>query len=297
MPVPAIVTQEVFDLVQQKLDKNTQGAARNNKSHDYLLRALVSCGSCKLSAAARTVTSGYQYYLCRGRHDALRAAQGERCQARYIPAAQLDELVWHDLCAVLTDPDQIAHALARVQGGHWLPQELQARQANVRRAIAQIQRQHDRLLEAYLAGVVELAEFDRKRQGLSSHHESLVAQQRQLEAAARQRIELSAVANSIEVFCAKVRASLAHATFAQRRALVELLIDRVIVKDSEVEIRYVIPTSPDGPHHRFCHLRKDHFHNRSGSRILHRPRSHGGRTLRPNTTSATAPVYRAHGRE
>jgi hypothetical protein len=37
---------------------------------------------------------------------------------------------------------------------------------------------------------------------------------------------------------------LAEATFEQKRQLVELLIDRVIVTMDEVEIRYVIPTSP-----------------------------------------------------
>jgi len=41
--------------------------------------------------------------------------------------------------------------------------------------------------------------------------------------------------------------------------LVELLIDRVVVTDEEVEIRYVIPTSPRGEHRRFCHLRLDYF--------------------------------------
>jgi hypothetical protein len=36
---------------------------------------------------------------------------------------------------------------------------------------------------------------------------------------------------------------LGHATFAQKRTLVELLIDRVVVTNDKVEIRYVIPTS------------------------------------------------------
>jgi site-specific DNA recombinase len=35
-------------------------------------------------------------------------------------------------------------------------------------------------------------------------------------------------------------------TFAQRRQLVELLIDRVIANDAQVEIRYVVPTGPKG---------------------------------------------------
>jgi len=35
-------------------------------------------------------------------------------------------------------------------------------------------------------------------------------------------------------------------TFAQHRQLVALLIDRVIVNDTQVEIRYVVPTGPKG---------------------------------------------------
>jgi len=33
----------------------------------------------------------------------------------------------------------------------------------------------------------------------------------------------------------------------------------VVVTDGEVEIRYVLPTSPDGPHPPYCQLRKDHL--------------------------------------
>jgi site-specific DNA recombinase len=40
---------------------------------------------------------------------------------------------------------------------------------------------------------------------------------------------------------------------------VELLIDRVIVTDSQVEIRYVVPTGPKGETTPFCHLRLDYL--------------------------------------
>jgi site-specific DNA recombinase len=270
LSVPALVSQETFDLVQAKLAHNQQTAARNNKSHDYLLRGLVSCGVCQLSAIARTVTPGYPYYVCRGRSDALRIAQDQRCTARYAPAAPLDERVWQDLCVVLTQPEPLAQALERAHGGQWLPQELQARQTQVRQALAQVERQQQRLLDAYLAAVVELAEFERKRTELAQRAESFLTQQRQLEAHARQRLELSTMAASMEAFCAQVRAGLDTATFAQRRTLVELLIDRVIVTDGQVEIRYVIPTSPEGPHYPFCHLRKDYFHQHAA--VIHRKR-------------------------
>jgi site-specific DNA recombinase len=282
VPVPQIVSEETFVQVQAKLDINQQTAARNTR-HEYLLRALVSCGACRLACTMRRTQAGSRYYLCRGRTDALRRAQGQRCTARYTPAEQLDQLVWNDLCALLGDPAQVAHALERARGGAWLPQELQARQATIRQALGQLERQQQRLLDAYLAEVVGLAELERKRQELDRRRATLAAQRRQLDAVAEQRLELRTVAGGIEAFCQTVRAGLATATFAQRRLLVELLIDRVIVTDGEVEIRYVLPTSPDGPHPPYCQLRKDHlnpptqlaeadqFHQRGGLGQVRQP--------------------------
>ena len=83
VPVPALVSEDIFAQVQAKLDTNQQTALRNTR-HEYLLRALVSCGACRLSCSARQTGAGYRYYLCRGRTDPLRVAQGQRCTARYV---------------------------------------------------------------------------------------------------------------------------------------------------------------------------------------------------------------------
>jgi site-specific DNA recombinase len=170
----------------------------------------------------------------------------------------LDELVWQDLREVLTQPDVIAHALERAHGGHWLPQELQARIDNLAKADKQLERQLQRLLEAYLMEVVTLPEFERKRQELTQKQDALRRQCTQLEATSEQRLELSQTAASIEAFCTQIHPTLNRANFAQRRQLVELLIDRVIVTDEEVEIRYVVPTKPSGPHVSFRHLCTDY---------------------------------------
>jgi site-specific DNA recombinase len=65
----------------------------------------------------------------------------------------------------------------------------------------------------------------------------LASQEQQLQTQADQRMELAGVASSVEDFCARVRGSLENVTFEQKRQLVELLIDRVIVTDGEVDIR------------------------------------------------------------
>jgi len=52
--VPEIVERETFHLVQHKLSHNRKFAPRNNKSHRYLLRTLVSCGACGQGATPRS---------------------------------------------------------------------------------------------------------------------------------------------------------------------------------------------------------------------------------------------------
>lgn len=70
---------------------------------------------------------------------------------------------------------------------------------------------------------------------------------------------VTALAKGIEAFCRRIRPTVEQLPFAQRRQLVELLIDRVIVTDSQVEIRYVVPTGPKGETTPFCQLRLDYF--------------------------------------
>jgi site-specific DNA recombinase len=257
--VPPIVSEETFAAAQARLEWNKQMARRNNTAHEYLLRGLVSCGRCRLSCMGRSLPGDYAYYVCRGRSDAVRAANEERCSTRYAPAQSLDDLVWQDLCHVLSEPALIRHELDRAQGGEWLPQALQARRETVQGALAQLERQQARLLEVYLAEVIGRDEFERKRQEVSQTQAGLRQQLRQLEAQAQKQVDVVAAAEGIEAFARRLQPTLGHLTFAQRRQLVELLIDRVIIDDGRVEIRYVLPTGPEGETAPFCHLRLDYF--------------------------------------
>jgi len=257
--IPPLVSQEVFEQVQVKLAENRRLARRHNMTGDYLLRALVSCGVCGYACKGRQEPPRYAYYLCAGKVPGRPAHPDGRCPARYIPAQALDDLVWQDLCEVLTHPDSLAQALERAQAGAWLPQELQARRTQLQQGIQQVERQVERVGDAYQAEAMPLAEYRRRRQRLDDQRSALERQRQQLEAQVDQHQAITQVMTSIEAFCQRVRPGLAHATFAQRRQLVELLIDRVVVTDGDVEIRYVIPTTPASEHVRFSHLRTNYL--------------------------------------
>ena len=169
--------------------------------------------------------------------------------------------MWGDLSALLAEPEPLATAVSRAHGGAWLPQELLARRETLRRGQAHLRQQLERLTDAYLRAVIPLDEYERRRRDLEQRVQALSGQEEQLRSDAARQRQLAGIAASLEAFRERVQSGLAQASFEQRRQLVLLLIDRVVVTDADVEIRYVLPTSPDSEHVRFCHLRRDYFNN------------------------------------
>ena len=106
-----------------------------------------------------------------------------------------------------------------------------------------LEQQLERLTDAYLGAVFELEEYRRRRQEIEERRESLARQAKQLETSIERDRELSGLVQSVDAFCARIQAGLDHATFEQKRQLVELLIDRVVVTNDDVKIRSVIPTT------------------------------------------------------
>jgi len=131
-----------------------------------------------------------------------------------------------------------------------------------------LDQQLNRLTEAYLQQVIPLAEYQRRRQDLGQRRQTLDNQTEQLRTQVECQRELAGLVEHVEDFCHRIQHGLSTATFEQKRQLVELLVDRVIVTEADVEIRYVIPTSHNGEHARFCHLRSDYFGNQGMARVV-----------------------------
>ena len=79
--VPALVTTEQLAQAQAKLAQNRAFARRHNTRHQYLLRALVSCGLCRSGCLCRTLRPGYGYYICRAKGDPITSGHETPCPA------------------------------------------------------------------------------------------------------------------------------------------------------------------------------------------------------------------------
>lgn len=254
VPVPALVTPELFAAAQERLGRNRAWSLRNTQG-EYLLRRLVSCRRC---GRAECVSNNgrYAYYRCLPRAGGHAADTPARCQEQSLPTAALDAVVWADLCRVLSDPAVLDEAVRRAQAG-WLSDDARtARQHDLRRQRATLDRQRQRLIDAYAAGAVTLEELQARVRALETRLADLVREEQQLAVSAEQQAQVAVLATQVEAFRATIAQGLDEASFARRRELVELLIDRVLVDPPAVEIRYIIPFG--GIAHRKVALQSSH---------------------------------------
>ena len=106
IPVPALITDETFELAQARLQENKHYAKRNSRE-PALLKGILVCRDCGYACwrtSARTTKRTIYYYRCIG-SDNYRFAGGRVCSNRPIRADELDALVWGEVEQLLSDPD------------------------------------------------------------------------------------------------------------------------------------------------------------------------------------------------
>src|SRR5215207_2126472 len=257
---------------QAQLARNAALSVRNNARHSYLLRCLLTCEVCGLAmyGVTRPATATKperQYYQCRGK-DCVLSARTAACPSRHVKAEEIEPVVWNHVAGLLADPDrllaQFDHFAAAAEAGSARDQ---AAEQQLRARLDRTVRADKRLLDAYQAGAITLAELSERRQLLASERQALERQQEDQARLRQQRLRAEAVRMDLAAFCNRIHSRLDEATFADKQALLQLVIERIIVGNGRLEIRHVIPLRPppqpsnNGPGQPTGRLRSDGVDN------------------------------------
>ena len=249
--VPPLIDGEHFSKAQEIRDQRQQSSVRALRHHDtHLLRRLVVCGSCqrKMTAANnRPERTYYRYYWCRGSDPHKIRKRSSFCPHPTVHAPPLDALVWNDVVALLTDPDLLLTAWQEQQGKKTLLTEdvVSQEKRQVKRQIAAVGQQRDRLLVAYEQGTIELEELSCRRKILEGKARELQRRLENLDRDYREGMAFSELRANLDEVCRKVATGLEKMRMSQRMKLCSQLIDKVVVDGHSAEIHYKFPVSSD----------------------------------------------------
>src|SRR5262245_7928298 len=183
--VPAIIDAELFERAQAQRAVNARFADRRTKRDGvYLLKGLLTCGHCGralIGEGRGLLRQNDFYYTCTTRCSPTAVAVGGRCPAARVRASGLNDVVWTVVVNLLTQPDTLRGELdrwaAEDKGGAEAPLGRALDHAN--RALHDLERQEQRLLDAYLLGAVSLEAFKPRSTALlqqkAQAHEQVVA--------------------------------------------------------------------------------------------------------------------------
>jgi site-specific DNA recombinase len=243
--IPSIIDLETFHQAGIRVKDNQRFSPRNLQEDAYLLRRLVRCGHCGLSCRVSTNTANPRcshYYVCSGTKTHFLTEK--RCSQRCIGADALDELVWEEVSTRLQDPDLVLEAyrecrIRRDGEEAGLSEQGQKLATQIKFTNTEMAR----LLDAYQVGAIELPELQKRRRLVDAKLDTLHREEELLEKMAREQKQERDVRRDLEEFRALVSNRVQHFSFQDKQKLMRMVLDKVVVRDWQVDVQYNIPLS------------------------------------------------------
>ncbi len=245
IPVPPLVSSDLFATVQEQLQENRRRAKRSARCTDFLGQGLAVCTCCGYAYCGghpgRAVRT-YGYYRCPGT-DRFRFGGQAVCENPATRSDLMDAAVWAEIRAVLQEPSRLLAEYQRRLESARAPtgrDEVVLLEGQVRRLRQGI----SRLIDSYAEGLIEKAEFEPRVKRLKERVTTLERQLEHTRAVMAEHRDLHLVLGHVEDFAATVARKLDHLDWSARRAIVRALVKQVEVDYTEIRIVFRVGPGP-----------------------------------------------------
>ena len=249
IPVPAIVSDTVFDLAQERLQQNKRLSPRRTVQWS-IVQGLVICSKCSYGmcrSSTRTSARRIHYYRCIG-SDGWRHLNGPLCDNRPVRQDLLDRLVWDEILKLLQDPSLIQTEIERRLASARDSAPNKRREQSLQRDLARTGKAMERLVTAYQEELISLEELRERMPKLRRRQQTLQAELKSIADQTNDRAAYLRLTETLAKFLTRLRSSAQTLDLTERQRIVRLLVKEVLVGDDTIIIRHSIPipSAPSG---------------------------------------------------
>jgi site-specific DNA recombinase len=250
IPVPALISDEVFSLAQEQLVKNKRYSRRRTIEPTLLQGMLVCehCGYALYRCSTRTSRRKIYYYRCLG-SDAYRHLRGALCDRRPIRQDYLDAAVWKEVMRLLEDPSLIQMELNRRLKAAKNTDPLRRRVDNLQQERSRLANRTERLITAYQEDLLNLDELRRHIPELRKQQQAVESELESLETTITNQSKYLRLLDGLSDFRERLRERADTLDIGERQKILRLLAKEVLVGKETITIRHSIPmprSTPDG---------------------------------------------------
>ena len=251
IPVPAIISEALFQSVQEQLAENRKAARQRSHGAVYLLQGLTVCGHCRYAyygkkiskAAAKGHQRHYAYYRCIGT-DAYRFGGERICDNQQIRTDRLDDLVWQQVVELLAHPRRLKSEYERRLSVLEKKEKTSSDTAALEKQRLQLEKGKSRLIDSYADGTIDKMDFDPKVRQLKVRLEQIDHQIQESRRNNAGQSELFLVINRLEEFASAVHGRLDTIDFVTKREVILGLVKRVEIHKDEILVVFRVDPDP-----------------------------------------------------
>jgi len=261
IPVPAVITEDIFELAQERLQKNKHYSERNTQQ-STILQGLLVCALCGYAiyrvSGPKTNTKGKKlyYYRC-SCSERWRMGLNRVCSNRPIRQDFLDDLVWSQVVELLENPELIRGEIDRRVQQAQQSNPMQLRKESLVKEQIRIRSGIDRLLDAYQEGLLPLTDLRQRIPDLKKREAALNAELKSLEMNFIDQQQRLHLIEDLEELMKRLRQSANSLSVEDRQKVLRLIVKEVLVSPDGITIKHSIPITQNGKNDQNYQLHTD----------------------------------------
>jgi site-specific DNA recombinase len=249
IPVPALVTEEIFARAQELLHQNKIRSRRRTIAPS-VVQGLVSCAKCGYAfsrTSTQTSARKLHYYKCIG-SDGWRKLGGPVCDnGRFVRQELLDQIVWTEVIRLLEEPALLQQELDRRLAAARSSDPTRKREQSLQRELTQVGKGIERLLNAYQEGLLSLEQLRERMPLLRQRQQALRVELQAIADQTNDRAAFLRLAETLTAFLVRLRSAAETLSVTERQRIVRLLVKDVLVGEDTITIRHSIPINSGPP--------------------------------------------------
>lgn len=224
---PAIISEELFNRVQQRLKRNKELSLRNAR-REYLLSGYIFCEACGRRYLARKSSDTRSYYRC------------PRCKGKGLNAEKIELAVWNKIEEALASPEMVLTGIELLRNEQGSENRYERELGGIDSTLRHLEREKDRAWKAFmLTGDEE--RFTSEIKGITSRMNELKERKVDLENKLEQIKHTETDVEAIKQYCETVRYGMDTLSFGDKRNTLEALRIRVIANKEQITLQGTLP--------------------------------------------------------
>ena len=238
--IPAIIDQELFNKIQEKLKGRKRGPLMSGKRF-YLLSGLITCGECGSTYTGNSYYHGrggkkYYMYSCNNR------SKGSGCKNKNIRQDVIEPFVIDELMKNVFSDEAIKKIVPQLlEYAKTFGEESSKDLKTIQTKIKDIESKIDRLLDAIADGVADKFLTKQKMDKLKSEYDEL----KEIEQFYKVRTFDWATEDNIKNFLLHNKEMLLNVENEKKRAAVELFIHKIVIYHDRIDIDFKVDVDRD----------------------------------------------------